>query len=58
MSLLCELMSEVQSCRCERGLDYLEDRRRETFRAEEAPSVGDVTALATECLSEAGGSCT
>ena len=40
------------------GLDYLEDRRRETFRAEEAPGVGDVTALATECLSEAGASCT
>ncbi len=40
------------------GLDYLEDRRRETFRAEDAPGISDVTALATECLSEAGASCT
>lgn len=38
------------------GLDYLEDRRRETLRAEEASGAGDVTALATECLSEAGAS--
>lgn len=38
------------------GLDYLEDRRRETFRAEEASGADDVTALATECLSEAGAS--
>lgn len=57
-SVFCEFISEVQGCRCEGGLDCLEDRRRETFRAEEAPGVGDVTALATECLSEAGASCT
>lgn len=34
------------------------DWRRGTFRAEEVSGTGDVTALATECLSEAGASCT
>lgn len=29
-----------------------------SLRAEEAPAAGDVTALATECLSEAGSACT